>query len=92
MGHTFTAVRTAVDHNAEPIGEVQFFGHVAGGEHEMTENGSLIIGGFPQTRDGNLRNHEKVHGCLRLNVSNHDTGIILVFDFRWNFTINNLLK
>ena len=92
MGNRFTGVRPVVDHDAKAIGQSQFLSHGPGGHQEMTEDRFIAGRGFAEPRYQFFWYDEQVNRSLRLNVVQDDAGLILVFDARRNFPINDPLE
>lgn len=78
--NAFTAVRTVIDDNAEPLGQLQSGGKLSGGEEQMTEQGFVARLGEAEPHDPSLGDDENVHRSLRIDVVNRDALVVLVLD------------
>ena len=80
MRHGFAGVRAMVDHEAKTLGELELAGDRTGDEEEMAED--RLVLGFGLTDPGYhfFGDNQEVDGRLRLDVVEHDTEFILVFD------------
>jgi len=58
----------------------------------MPEDEFVSRRGRGNARDGFFRNDQKVYRCLRLNIVQSDTKVILMLEFRWNFPIDDFLE
>ena len=93
VGDAFAAVATVVDH--EPVaglGDAEFFCERSGGEEEVAKGGLVGSRGFADARDELLRDDEYVHRCLRMDVVNGDTEIVLVRELGGNLAVDNFLE
>ena len=92
MRHAFAAVRAVVDHQAETLAEAGPRRFLFGDQKEMSEQCSLIIGGFADAGDGVPRNDEQVGGGLWIDIPQHGASVILEDDFGGNLARHDALK
>ena len=85
-------VRAVVHDEAEPFGELEFFGDRAGGEQEMAEEGLVGGVGLADAWDGLLRDDEQVDGRGGLDVVDDDAMFVLVLDARRNLAGDDFLE
>ena len=88
----FAAVRAVVDHEAEAGGEVEFTGHRAGGEQQVTEQRLVIGRSGADAGDDLFRDDEEVGGRLRRDVVEDDAEVVLVLDLGGDFSGDNALE
>lgn len=88
----FAGVRAVVHHEAEAFGEVEFFCDDACDKEKVPEGGLVGGGGFGDARDQPFRDDEEMDGRLRINVVEHDAVLVLVFDLRGDFAVDDALK
>lgn len=91
--NAFSAIRTVIDDESiARFGNTQFSSQGRGGKQQMTKQSLIRCHGEVHPRNQFFRNHEHVNGCLRIDVVNRDTQIVLVGQLRRNLAIDNFLK
>jgi hypothetical protein len=92
VGHRLAGVRTVIHHEPEAVRELELSRDIAGDEQEMAEHDLILGGGFRDARNYFFRDDQQVNGCLRLDIMQHEALLVLVFDSRGNFAVDNFLK
>ena len=92
MGDAFASIGAVVDHDAEPLGEPKFFGHLAGDDEQVAEHRLVGLAGGLEADDFLLRNNQQMHRCLRLDVMDDDAAIVLMLDFGGNLAGDDALE
>ncbi len=85
-------VRAVVDHEAEAVGELEFFCDQLGDVDEVAEDVFVVRSRLGHARNGPLRNDEQMNRRLRLDVVEDDAVFILVLDFRGDFAVDDFLE
>lgn len=88
----FAGVGSVIDHETEAAGQLEFFGDRAGGEEEVAEDGLLVGGGVADAGDDGFRDDQEVDWSLGCDVMDDDAAIVLVFDLRGDFTVDDALE
>lgn len=92
VGDGFAGVGAVVDDEAEAAGEVEFFGDDAGGDEEVAELGFVGGRGFADAGYQFFGDNEEVDGGLGLDVVDDDAAVVLVFDLRGDFAVDDFLE
>lgn len=66
--------------------------YVAGGQHDVPEQGSLLIRYVIERGNVFLGDHEHMSGCLRPDVAKGENPVRLVHDIRSDHPVDNLAK
>ena len=86
MGDAFAGVGAVIDDEAVAgFVEAFFLGDVAGGEEEIAEDRGIVVAGGADAGDDALRDHENVHGGLRVDVANGEDVRVIADDFGGDF-------
>jgi len=92
VGHRLAGVRAVVHHEPEAVRELELARDIAGDEQEMSEHGLVFSGCFRDSRNHFFRDNQQVNGCLRLDIMQRDAVLVLVFDSRGDFAVDDFLK
>lgn len=85
-------IPSVVDHDSEPVGEIQLAGQLGGDEEAMPEDRFVMGESLAQPWDRFPRDHEDMNGCLGIDILDRDTTVILVLKRRRNLSINDFLE
>ena len=89
----FAAVTTIVDYNAVAgFSDTEFFRERGGREQQMPEQRLIGDGGFAESGQVFLWDHEHVDRRLRVDVVNGDAKLVLVRELRRNLAIDDFLE
>lgn len=88
----FAGVRPIVDHESETGSEIELLRELRGHVQEVTKDWLIGDGRRGDARNQFLGNNQKVHGRLWINVVNDDAELVLMFDLRRNFAVDDFLK
>ncbi len=93
VGDGFSAVRAVIYNEAvAAFGDAFFFRYFMGLEQKVPEERGIGCASLGYARKGLFRNDQEVNGCLRVDVAQDDTQIILIEDIRRNGAIDNFFK
>jgi len=88
----FPAIGTIVNNDPEAIIQFLGSGQLPGHEQKMTDDFLVFPTSLGDPWDHLLGNDQGVNGCLWRNVTNGDTGFILVKDVGRNFPVDDFFK
>lgn len=88
----FAGMRAVVDHQPEPVLEVELLCELACGHEEVPEHLGVCSRSLADARNHLLRNDQQMDGCLGLDVMQDDAALILVFDLRGDLPVDDFLK
>ncbi len=93
VGDGFTCVRPIIEDQPEAgLAEPELARYFAGLEQQMPEDLVVLGFGIRDARNGSFRNHQHMHGCLRLDIAEGKHLVVLIDNRRWNFPGDNLLE
>jgi len=89
----FAAVAAVVDHDpVAGLRHAQLLRHRRRGEQQVSEQRLVGRPGLTDTRQRVLRDHQHVHGGLRIHIVDGHAEFVLVGEFRGNLPVDDLLK
>ena len=89
--HGLPGTTTVVDHEAE-VRQLLFGSHLPRHEEEVADQLRVLLLHIAHLRDGHLRNHENVNGCLGVDIAESQSPVILVDNVGGNLTVDDFLK
>ena len=92
MGHAFTRVRTAVDHDSIAAGELQLLRNVARNQKQFAEQCGVSIGRIRQTGNGFFRHDQDMRRRLGIDIVKCNRVLVFPNDFRWDLAGNNFFE
>lgn len=89
VGDGFAGVGTVVDDHSESLVQTQLIGHIAGDQHQVSEHGSLLVGGLGDPVDPLLGYDQEMDRGHRIDVADDDAELILEFDLGRDLTVDD---